>query len=507
MKTLRETLSYTPVELGFGTSGLRGLVTDMTDLECYINTIGFIRFLKEFCSVNDSDFIALAGDLRSSTPRILSAVIKAIQDENLQVSYQGLIPTPAIAYFGLEKNMACIMVTGSHIPADRNGIKFYKPEGEVLKADEPAIKNCVQQVRDELYGSTGQGFDAAGACIDPVKLPEPHDHARTLFLERFTSTFPASGLAGKHIVVYQHSAVGRDLIVELLEKLGAKVSTEGRSDEFVPIDTENVTIHDQEYFKELAGKHPDAFAIVSTDGDSDRPFVIDEHGIFHRGDVLGALVATELQADFAAVPVSASDAVDQWFEANNIPLVHTAIGSPHVIVAMQQAAKSRVVGWEVNGGFLTGSDFEYENGNLKALPTRDAFLPILIPLVAAAKQSISISKLFAQLPERYAQAGLLDNFPREASLKIVETLAANDERAKQLINSCFGEGFGKVVSINSIDGVRMVFSSGDIAHIRPSGNAPQLRIYSVANSQERADEIVALGINENGILRTLEAAI
>ena len=36
---LKEALTYSPVELAFGTSGLRGLVTDMTDLECYINAV------------------------------------------------------------------------------------------------------------------------------------------------------------------------------------------------------------------------------------------------------------------------------------------------------------------------------------------------------------------------------------------------------------------------------------------------------------------------------------
>ena len=41
--------------------------------------------------------------------------------------------------------------------------------------------------------------------------------------------------------------------------------------------------------------------------------------------------------------------------------------------------------------------------------------------------------------------------------------------------------------------------------MRPSGNAPQLRIYSVAGTQERADEIVSLAIAEpDGIFRKLE---
>jgi phosphomannomutase len=31
------------------------------------------------------------------------------------------------------------MVTGSHIPFDRNSLKFYRPDGEISKQDEFAI--------------------------------------------------------------------------------------------------------------------------------------------------------------------------------------------------------------------------------------------------------------------------------------------------------------------------------------------------------------------------------
>src|SRR5215216_3233174 len=100
MPTLQETLNSTPVELSFGTSGLRGLVTDMTDLECYINTAGFIAFLKaQDTGVKEGGAIYVAGDLRSSTPRITKAVVKAIKDAGMSPEYFGLIPTPTIAFY------------------------------------------------------------------------------------------------------------------------------------------------------------------------------------------------------------------------------------------------------------------------------------------------------------------------------------------------------------------------------------------------------------------------
>jgi phosphomannomutase len=69
-------------------------------------------------------------------------------------------------------------------------------------------------------------------------------------------------------------------------------------------------------------------------------------------------------------------------------------------------------------------------------------------------------------------------------------------------------GFDDIVRINVLDGVRICFRNGDVAHVRPSGNAPQLRIYANSGSQARADQIVELALREpDGILRQLERAL
>jgi len=68
-------------------------------------------------------------------------------------------------------------------------------------------------------------------------------------------------------------------------------------------------------------------------------------------------------------------------------------------------------------------------------------------------------------------------------------------------------GFPGIVRVNYVDGIRITFSNGDVAHIRPSGNADELRIYAVADTQARADEIGRIGIAEpDGILRRMEKA-
>ncbi|MEA7188015.1 hypothetical protein ONJ45_27985, partial [Salmonella enterica subsp. enterica serovar Virginia] len=50
--------------------------------------------------------------------------------------------TPALAHQSISDKVPAIMVTGSHIPFDRNGLKFYRPDGEITKEKgiEPIFK-------------------------------------------------------------------------------------------------------------------------------------------------------------------------------------------------------------------------------------------------------------------------------------------------------------------------------------------------------------------------------
>ena len=317
-------LKTEPIMLSFGTSGLRGLVSDMTDLECYINTKGFLKYLTGINDISKGSTVCVAGDLRPSTGRIVTAVTAAIEHLGCKVNNCGLIPTPAMAYYAMQKGQASVMITGSHIPVDRNGIKFYRHDGEVLKADEAGIIAEVAKVRKEEYSKNPDEtlFDENGMFKQPGSTGTVDEEAGKTYIKRYLDTFQHDLFSGKTIIMYQHSAVGRDLLVRVLEGLGAEVIPLDRSSQFIPVDTENLTPENREFFKALADKYSDKhiFAIVTTDGDSDRPLVVDEKGGVHRGDVLGILACQHLKADFAAVPISANNsvAVALGNERNNI---------------------------------------------------------------------------------------------------------------------------------------------------------------------------------------------
>ncbi len=524
--------------LKFGTSGLRDKVTAMTDMECYINTRGFIRFLETRGEIDKTHRdVALGGDLRSSTPRIMSAVARAIEDSGCRVVFCGNLPAPALSCYAMVKEIPGIMVTGSHIPDDRNGIKFSKKAGEVLKADEAHIIRSVELTREEAYATSQKEslFDEDGEFKARRSLPEAEfeNDAINIYIHRYLYVFRDKPLLGKKIILYQHSAVGRDVVQKIFEGLGSMVIPVGRSSRFIPVDTEKVTGDTLTLLQDMAAKHR-PFAIISTDGDSDRPLLADDNGQFVPGDKLGALVSMFLRPDFAAIPISANDVVVKNLEQKGVEVRQTRIGSPYVIDAMYEklakCQKSKVVGWESNGGFLLGSDWTINGNFLSALPTRDAVLPLISVLLLALEENVAVSELVAlRLPGRYTQADVIDDktpgceaYTAETGRAIMESLLPGEcdfnsieyteegvrrngaepdsgmitrlAGIRERLSSYFTKerGFTEIVSINFLDGIRIVFSNNDVAHLRPSGNAPEFRLYATADTQERADEIVAL---------------
>lgn len=493
--------------VSFGTSGVRGIAKEMTDEVCYSYTSAFIQYLEGRGELIRGERIAIGGDLRPSTERIMNAVTMAISDRGYIPENCGLIPSPAIAYYGFTKKIPSSMVTGSHIPADRNGIKYTKRDGEILKDDEAGIRRQTVRIPAGL-------FDDEGMLSLKIELPAQNNDAIDLYIQRYIEAFPDFPLKGRRIGVYQHSAVGREIIVRILEGLGAEVKPLGISHTFIPVDTEAIREEDVIRARQWAEEHH-FDSIVSTDGDSDRPLISDENGKWMRGDVAGILCSAYLKADAVVTPVSSNSAVERCGLFKKI--YRTKIGSPFVIEGMKKALEEgyeRVVGYEANGGFLIASDInlgparEQESSRtpklpnsqtlklLRALPTRDAMVLIISILLMTGERGKRLSHLIKELPQRFTASDRLKDFPIEKSrTKLMELHSGDEVKDRGTLEAVFGEYFGKISTINTLDGLRIVFESGEIIHLRPSGNAPEFRCYTEADSEERAIRIKDICLN------------
>ena len=443
----------------FGTSGLRGLVTGLTP-----DLVGrYVRAFVQACPTGGA--VHLGWDLRPSSPAIAGFARAALVEAGCDVIEHGTLPTPALALVSMAQGHAAIMITGSHIPADRNGLKFYVPEGEITKAQEAAIL----------------------AALDTPLPPAPQGQTRQVtgaldgFAQRYVTAYGPRALAGLRVGVYQHSSVARDLMPDVLAALGAVPVPLGHSDSFIPVDTEAVDDTTRAQLAAWCAAHR-LDALVSTDGDADRPLVTDAQGRVIPGDVLGALTAQALGAKVVCTPVSSNTLIDQM----GGQVIRTRIGSPFVIAAMTAQAGADVVGYEANGGFLLGFDAMGPAGPLPPLMTRDFVLPILAPLAMACAQGLSLAALWATLPARFTAADRVKDVPTAATRALLDQLTT-DPAAR----TAFFADMPAEQGLDLTDGLRVTFTTGEIVHLRPSGNAPECRCYAEAATSERAEGLVA----------------
>ena len=361
------------------------------------------------------------------------------------------------------------MVTGSHIPADRNGLKFYTPAGEITKPEEAAIV-------------TALGTPSPAAAEGPA--PTADSAAGPAYVARYVTAWGPAALSGLRIGLYAHSAVGRELMAATFAGLGAEVVELGRSESFIPVDTEAVDPETRARLAAWAAEHR-LDAVVSADGDGDRPLMADATGRIVPGDVLGQITAAALGAETVVTPVSSNTGAEA--SGRFARVLRTKIGSPFVIAAMA-AAPGRTVGYEANGGFLLGFDAAGPAGPLPRLMTRDALLPLIVPL-AAGRAGGGIAARVAAEPARFTAADRLQDTPTDLSRTLLNRLESTSERADFLARLDAAE-----TALDTTDGLRMTLADGRILHLRPSGNAPEFRVYAEAETPEAAEALLGRGL-------------
>ncbi|MBO3758515.1 phosphomannomutase [Ciceribacter sp. L1K22] len=462
----------------FGTSGLRGLAAELEGKVSALYATAFARYLLDRTLCASGAKIAIGRDFRDSSPAIAATVISAVKRAGLVPLDCGTVPTPALALFAMNNGIGAIMITGSHIPADRNGIKFYRPDGEIGKEDEAAISALASQLEN----------DPAVVRLDQGSAEDFSKSVEQLFLTRNMSVLSPQALAGQRIGVYQHSTVARDLFVHILRHYGAEVIPLGRSETFIPVDTEAVS---PDTLKKLAtwSSEYGLDAIISADGDGDRPLVADEKGLPLRGDLLGLITARFLSAEVVVTPVTSNSGIEA---AGSFGVVRTKVGSPFVIAAMEEAVadgQEAVLGFEANGGLMLASPFDLDGRSIAPLPTRDCFVPVLAVLALAARRKTTLSRIVGEFSLPVAVADRLENYPNEKSAALMAFLRASSTNLGDFLRP-----IGQMSSTTDIDGLRITLMTGDVIHFRPSGNAPEMRCYVEAANKEKADTLLAKGL-------------
>ena len=157
--------------------------------------------------------IGVGRDSRVTGPALQAAVLAALGGAGVQALDCGMASTPAMFMGTVFPDCAldgAIMLTASHLPAERNGMKFFTREGGLDKGDITALLEGAAAL--DLPAGTGEAL--------PLALMERY----TAFLRQKITDGCGGGdrpLAGLHIVVDAGNGAGGFFAQKVLEPLGA----------------------------------------------------------------------------------------------------------------------------------------------------------------------------------------------------------------------------------------------------------------------------------------------
>ncbi len=179
----------------------------------------FVKWLRNTIG-NEDITIAIGTDCRLSGESIKHAFIKGAVQSGVNVLDCGLASTPAMFMTCVSehtKASASVMVTASHLPFNRNGLKFFTPKGGLDKKDITSIL-AIAAKGDYAY----DGAEGSGSSVDFMTI---YSHHLAEYIRKGVNAADyMHPLSGMHIIVDAGNGNG-GFFEKILHSLGA--NTEG----------------------------------------------------------------------------------------------------------------------------------------------------------------------------------------------------------------------------------------------------------------------------------------
>ena len=204
---------------GVALEGIEGEHVNLTPAVIETIAKAFVAWLRKSSGV-DTPTIAVGTDCRLSGNDIKAAFVKGAVEVGANVVDCGLASTPAMFMTTINeqtKATASVMVTASHLPFNRNGLKFFTPKGGLDSKDIATIL-AIAESGDYAYSGT-QGSNTA---LDFMAIYSRH--IADYICEGVNADDYAHPLQGMHIIVDAGNGNG-GFFEKILSSLGA--NTEG----------------------------------------------------------------------------------------------------------------------------------------------------------------------------------------------------------------------------------------------------------------------------------------
>lgn len=377
-------------------------------------------------------------------------------------------PTPVVAYSIRARDLAgAVMLTASHNPPEYNGIKF------IPDYCHPALPNITDAITvriQELQADPSQVKTGGPKpqVIDPK--PDYFAHVRKLI------DLDAIGAAKLSVCIDPLYATGRNYLSELLEQAGCTVRV--IHNERNPLFGGSLPEPNEKNLRELSALVVETGADLglSFDGDADRFGMIDKSGQYITNNQVIALafyhwIRTRYDKGSVVRTVATSGLIDALANHFGFKVIETPVGFKWVGNAL--ATSDAIVGGEESGGLSVKGH----------IPEKDGIVADLVIAEMVAKTGKTPLENLAEI------TGLVGAFYSD---RIDVTLP--DDAKQKLMANLKGSpptevGGKKIVSVSTIDGVKMVRDDSSWLLIRPSGTEPLVRCYMEARQEAEIDDL------------------
>ena len=204
-----------------------GKPVDLTDTAVEDIAAGFAAWLSEKTGKAAGLSVAVGRDSRITGPHIQEIFCKALAKAGLSVLDCGMATTPAMFMATVNDEISpegAVMITASHLPYERNGLKFFTRDGGLDKKDITKILQLAENAGQEGAESPGSVYEYRLMEFYSIHLKriicralgaEPGIDKKTC-----KEVFPRP-LEGLHVVVDAGNGAGGFYVRDVLEPLGA----------------------------------------------------------------------------------------------------------------------------------------------------------------------------------------------------------------------------------------------------------------------------------------------
>lgn len=352
--------------------------------------------------VEQVERVVVGRDNRASSYDLQAALMEGLRQSACDVIDIGLVATPVVYWHAVHfGNIGGVMVTGSHLAADQNGLKL-------CVGNRSIFDNQIQVIRKLLDG--GRLYTGSGDL-------EVDSGAYSRYVNDLAGRIPAGRQL--KVVIDAGNGVGGLFGPKLVERWGHDLVGKLYIDPDPTYPNHHPNPQEPENMRDLGEKVREVGADVGIafDGDADRMGAVDESGAMITADRLLALLAVDMlqrhpESTLVADVLSSQVLFDAVTGAGGYAFMAP---SGHALVKEAMRDKSALIGGEMSGHIFLGEDyFGFDDGFFAA--------GRLLQLLANSDKTLS--ELDAELPRLFSTPEYRPDCPDDQKQRVIDGVAA-----------------------------------------------------------------------------------